>query len=331
MNRINVVIKENRLKNGWTQEELSNKLNVSVSLIRMYENGTRNPSDKVKELLCQLFNISISELFEKNQIDKLQQSLNEQISTRNLKDEDLEIIKKTLIASMCDINNMFYYIRSKKYININPSVEISSTQENNILLKRIVKNCYNIIKKFFYNQVSENTLLEIHNYYSDVESTNTEIQFNKKIELEVKEIFEEIKQCIEKMEKVDIPSYMIPIVPLNYFEFASNINYNTLLEHFEDLLEMPVSIEENKYYAIKKNNKMYVLVLDNSIIENEVYFIRTKNRSSERLGLYTVFNSYSGIIMQSLNTNIPIDCSNKDINTNNVNILGRVVATISII
>lgn len=328
MNRINIVIKENRLKNGWTQEELANKLNVSISLIRMYENGTRNPSDKVKESLCQLFNISISELFEKNETDKLQQSLNEQISTRNLKDEELEIVKKILISSMCDINNMFYYIKSKKYININPSTEISSTEENCPLLRRIIKNCYNIIKKFFYNQVSENTMLEISNYYSDVESTHIEIQFNKKIELEVKEIFEEIKQCIEKMEKVDIPSYMIPIVPLKYFEYASNINYNILLEHFEDLLEMPISIEEHKYYAVKINNKMYVIVLDNNIIENEIYLIKAKNKGA---GLYTVFNSYSGIIMQSLNTNIPVDCSNKDINTNNVNILGRVVATISII
>lgn len=333
MNRVNTVIKENRLKNNWTQEELANKLNVSISLIRMYENGTRNPSDKVKESLCQLFNISISELFEKNQTDKLQQSLNEQISTRNLKDEEFNVIKEILITSMCDINNMFYYIKNKRYVNISPSIELNKTG-NYIVLSKIIRNCYHIIRKFFYSQISNDIKFELDNYIIDEETTHIKIAFNNEMRTEIEEIFEEIKNCIEKMEKVDIPNYMIPIIPLKYFETAKCVNYNNLLEHFEDLLEMPISIEANKYYAIKIENKMYIIKLDNNIIENEVYFIRKNNKinaTEKRIGLYTVFNSYSGIIIQDIDNHIPRDFSNKDINSNNIDILGRVVATISII
>lgn len=59
-------IKELRLKNGYSQKELANKLNVSPSIVSGYETGERTPSIDVLISLSYLFNCSLDYLLGKD-------------------------------------------------------------------------------------------------------------------------------------------------------------------------------------------------------------------------------------------------------------------------
>ncbi len=56
------LIKERRLR-GWTQEILAQKINITISMVSMIENGSRNPSLKTAFSLARLFGIPTDELF----------------------------------------------------------------------------------------------------------------------------------------------------------------------------------------------------------------------------------------------------------------------------
>ena len=62
MNIENFKIRKYRKQFKLRQEDLATKINVSTQLIRMYENGTRNPSLEKKRAICNLFNITLNEL-----------------------------------------------------------------------------------------------------------------------------------------------------------------------------------------------------------------------------------------------------------------------------
>lgn len=56
-------IRNLRLKNGWSQEELANKTGFHRTYIGMIERGERNLSLKNIDIFAKTFNIKISELF----------------------------------------------------------------------------------------------------------------------------------------------------------------------------------------------------------------------------------------------------------------------------
>lgn len=56
-------LKELREKNKMTQKEVAKELKVNKNYISMLENGTRNPSDKMKEYLAKLYKCSIVDIF----------------------------------------------------------------------------------------------------------------------------------------------------------------------------------------------------------------------------------------------------------------------------
>lgn len=53
-------LRENR---GLTQEQASKKLDITKEYLSMIENSTRNPSDKLKEKMSKLYQVSIAEIF----------------------------------------------------------------------------------------------------------------------------------------------------------------------------------------------------------------------------------------------------------------------------
>ena len=53
---------EERKKNGWSQEELANKLGVSRQAVSKWENGTSDPSTSNLFALAKLYGISVEEL-----------------------------------------------------------------------------------------------------------------------------------------------------------------------------------------------------------------------------------------------------------------------------
>lgn len=48
---------------GLTQEQASKKLDITKEYLSMIENATRNPSDKLKEKMAKLYQVSITEIF----------------------------------------------------------------------------------------------------------------------------------------------------------------------------------------------------------------------------------------------------------------------------
>ena len=51
-----------RKKNGWSQEELAQKMNVSRQAVSKWENGTSDPSTSNLIALAKLFKISAEDL-----------------------------------------------------------------------------------------------------------------------------------------------------------------------------------------------------------------------------------------------------------------------------
>ena len=56
-------LKELREKNNLTQKEVAEKLGINKNYISMIENGTRNPSDKMKNELAKIYKCSIVDIF----------------------------------------------------------------------------------------------------------------------------------------------------------------------------------------------------------------------------------------------------------------------------
>lgn len=56
-------LKELREKNNLTQKEVSEKLGVNKNYISMIENGTRNPSDKMKNELAKIYKCTVIDIF----------------------------------------------------------------------------------------------------------------------------------------------------------------------------------------------------------------------------------------------------------------------------
>jgi putative transcriptional regulator len=56
-------LEEYRIRNGWTQQELADRVEVSRQTIISLENGRYNPSILLAFRLARLFNLQIEELF----------------------------------------------------------------------------------------------------------------------------------------------------------------------------------------------------------------------------------------------------------------------------
>lgn len=56
-------LEELRVRNGWTQQELADRVDVSRQTIISLENGRYNPSILLAFRLARLFNLQIEDLF----------------------------------------------------------------------------------------------------------------------------------------------------------------------------------------------------------------------------------------------------------------------------
>lgn len=60
---LNENIKQYRIKNGLTQEQLAQKLGLKQYVIAKYENGSSNPSLDLAPKICEVLNITLDELY----------------------------------------------------------------------------------------------------------------------------------------------------------------------------------------------------------------------------------------------------------------------------
>ena len=63
-------LKQLREKNNLTQKEVSEKLGMNKNYISMIENGSRNPSDKMKNELAKIYKCSVVDIFLSTQATK---------------------------------------------------------------------------------------------------------------------------------------------------------------------------------------------------------------------------------------------------------------------
>lgn len=63
---VGIKIKEYRIKNGFTQKDLADKLHVTYQAVSKWENNLAEPSFETLEEICKLFNCSITEFFNEN-------------------------------------------------------------------------------------------------------------------------------------------------------------------------------------------------------------------------------------------------------------------------
>lgn len=56
-------LKELRIANELTQEEVAKRANITKDYVSMMERGIRNPSDKLKEKLAVIFETTVMQIF----------------------------------------------------------------------------------------------------------------------------------------------------------------------------------------------------------------------------------------------------------------------------
>ena len=56
-------LKDLREQNNLTQKEVAEKLGINKNYISMIENGSRNPSDKMKNELAKIYKCSVVDIF----------------------------------------------------------------------------------------------------------------------------------------------------------------------------------------------------------------------------------------------------------------------------
>lgn len=63
-NKIALFISKNRKKQKMTQEELAQKIGVSINAVSKWERGLNLPDASIMKELCQILNITLVELFD---------------------------------------------------------------------------------------------------------------------------------------------------------------------------------------------------------------------------------------------------------------------------
>ena len=195
MNIENFKIRQYRKQFKLRQEDLATKIDVSTQLIRMYENGTRNPSLEKKRAICNLFNITLNEL--EGAIDKEQLKLEiaNKLNTFNLEEN---IFNRTKIK----IIDNFY-----------------SVCKDNLQLKDILNNNYspvNEIQHYIVNFILKNYICEsifTSTTYNEHLITKSFEKFSSLITNFIKSNFRFIESTIEELQyKEDNCKNLIPIM-----------------------------------------------------------------------------------------------------------------------
>lgn len=290
------VIKNNRLKNGWSKTDLANKLNTSVTSISMYEKNERIPTDDKKRILCNLFNISINELMGASKDELLKIEIEKIIKSFYFNEDDFNILKEKL---------MICFDSEKEGLLF----EVFVTKGNNCQKVFQALNDINYaIYEFFYP----------HNEYNL--KPTPRISFSKKLLMEIKQyINKEYEQLIiitiRKLSYIDVSnSATIPILDCNkdiydYVEISNNKN-NYISIIIED--DSMVSRYQKGDVIICKNVEQIDNGSDVLVSINEKLYLRK-----------IFFMPNNGIILQALNPSFDlINLTKLDIEKKKFQILG---------
>jgi len=97
MNEVNKILsqrlKETRLRLGFTQKQICEKLNIEIGTLSGYELGRRSPNPERLSELSRIYNVSIDYLLGKDKEDPIQKVI-DHAETMNLTPEEREAIEE---------------------------------------------------------------------------------------------------------------------------------------------------------------------------------------------------------------------------------------------
>lgn len=247
----NIKIKQHRKALGLTQEEFAQKLQSSLGLVKMYETGTRSPSKKMKEKICNICSISLAELEGLADKEKLKKEISSKISNIQIEEKEQEHIREDCQEYFYDILN---YKEKKNFkSNVTNIVHIIV----NTIEEFIRNNYLNIDSK---EQLKSSSLDEEKNKFLNINTSemnfisvkqaNTLIDNNSLYKF-LKTNIEFIISIINELQFNIISSkYTIPLVTHISNKWEDNVN-NAI-----DFIEIPASLQDNKYVALCVTNEL---------------------------------------------------------------------------
>lgn len=309
MNIENFKIRKYRKQFKLRQEDLATKINVSTQLIRMYENGTRNPSLEKKRAICNLFNITLNELEGATDKEQLKLEITNKLNTFNLEEN---IFNRTKIK----IIDNFY-----------------SVCKNNLQLKDILNNDYspvNEIQQYIMNFILKNYICEsifTNTTYNEHIITRSFEKFSSLITDFIKSNFRFIESTIEELQyKEENCKNLIPIM--------KNIhnNWNELNSNAREFIESNTQTLNKKLFGYKIENtemsmkyeigNIAILEWTNDFYDNDDVLLCI----DDVIKLRRIKKYEYGISIQALNQVFGNEFyTNEEINKNNIKIIGKVI------
>ena len=300
MNILNFKIRIYRKKLKLRQEDLAQKIDVSTQLIRMYESGTRNPSEDKKKAMCNLFGITLYEL----------EGLN-----------DKEILKERLLQTLScmRLNDNKDKLRS---VLINNFYEIINNDENYIS---------NYIKEKSDDVILTRDILEfiLQNYICNSIYTSTE--FNSNL-LRNKNLYKYLKSFIFSNIR------FIEAVIEEVFANSSEINGIPLIEDFSETTNL-LKVK-NKMPIFKYTNAFAYTIKDNDMtpkfeVGNTIFVVKASKYNDDDYIILKIQEKYvlrkfkkieNGIALECLNPIIKNDYyTNEQMEKLNIKIIGKVI------
>lgn len=308
-NHIGKIIEKNRKSRGWSRQYLADKLGVNVSMISFYERGVKIPSDKKKMILCEIFNLTWSELVGESPEATLKKEITKLLFEMDLSKNELKVILDKITNFYC--NNGLYNDFKDFYIG------------NNFVNTNKVKNAINKIELLFFDFFREEiyqkkdrkqviTFNEISEYIQK-NFSNTLDDIIKKID--EKEILHELFINVYKeIDEEDINAFneelLADVKIEGYIPFSNDLkDYKNL---FALLVTIPSYTDRYRYNDVVIFKKQDDILYGEDILisfNGKLQIVKINLLQEKSIMIYTSENDFDIY-------------SNKDLKKNNFKILG---------
>lgn len=242
---------ELRKKNGYSQEDLANKLNVTRQTISKWELEQTTPNLKDLKNISNIFNISLDEL-----TSNIKDNSNLDIKNKKRKNKYILIILFLLLIFIL----LFFVYRVYKIIYIKNNVDLACNSQN-----------YYIEKTVLSDEFSEQNILESYKLFSldgkikVLTLDNTNLSNVKKIEI----LDDDSYYCIDELNKT-------------YFNLPIQKYYEQCLDSGFPIVKDSILNEIYMKFYISDNKELSKLIFNfNFKVENEFneYFTLTNREN----------------------------------------------------
>lgn len=229
---------ELRKKNGLSQEDLANKLNVTRQTVSKWELEQTSPSLKDLKNISDFFNISLDELTSNDINISTKESINQ---TNNIK---LKTKKKYLILLPIIVLIIFFIIlinRSYRILYIKKQIDLANISQN-----------YYINKITMFENFTENKIIENYKLYF----------LNGKIKLVTMDTTNNLL-TIKKIEIFDDKSYYcIDEINKSYYQLPIDEYYKNNKDSILPIQKDPILNEIYKKFTLSSNKDLLNLIIN---------------------------------------------------------------------